>query len=151
MSNINASTPSLAHTWNEGISGKEQSADHAMAPLDESRVEGSGALTGRTIANSPGENRQRAQTACGVIKSILSALSNALMAIVLSPLTLAKGIHTYVISPCLEEFRSMRDDANQSVPRMAPPYRPSGASSLDKAAERINDWINDKIGYTPKN
>lgn len=107
---------------------------------------GDGALQGRTVAVGNGENNRAAHAACAAIKSLIGGLSNALLAVVLSPVALLKGIHAYVIKPCMEEFSSMWDDANSAgTPR--PVYRPPAQlSALDRTSQSFNDWINQKLG-----
>lgn len=123
--------------------------DTAPPIATEATTATSTALAGRSVANGSGEDKKLAYSARETIKNILSGISKALMAIVLSPVALAKGIHTYVIKPCVEEFKSMLDDANSDGrPRVAP-QRSQNISALDKFSQSFNNGINEKVGYKP--
>lgn len=58
---------------------------------------GIGALSGRQIAVGPGEQRGRAQGAMAAISQLLSGLANALRALVMGPVMLARNLGAYVM------------------------------------------------------
>lgn len=121
-------------------------ADHAAVPQAGPVQIGGGALQGRTVAVGNGENNRIAHAACAAIKSLVGGLSNALLAVVLSPVALLKGINAYVIKPCMDEFRSMLDDANSVGTPRPVHHRPAQMSALDRAAQSLNDRINRGLG-----
>lgn len=107
---------------------------------------GHGALQNRTVAIGSGEDTRTAHAACAAIKTLLGGLSNMLMAVMLSPAALLKGIHSYVIKPCIDEFQSMWEDANRTGPQRPAWQPPPHLSSLDRTSQSFNGWINRKLG-----
>ncbi len=57
------------------------------------------ALGQSTISVGSGVNRQKARSAGASIKGILTSLSNALMAVLHSPVALVKALHAYTMRP----------------------------------------------------
>lgn len=62
---------------------------------------GEGRVGGRQGGVGDGHNAGRARSACDVIKSIVSGLSNALTAVLRNSQALVKNINDYVIQPCV--------------------------------------------------
>lgn len=57
------------------------------------------ALGQSTVSVGSGENRQKARSSGASIKGILTSLSNALMAVLYSPVALVKALHAYTMRP----------------------------------------------------
>lgn len=116
---------------------------------------GLGALANREIAVGPGADRNRAQTGRSIIGSILSALSQAIQAIVLSPLMLVRKLGSYVlrvVTPAPppapgpgvaffhQEVVRLTGSLATGAPLQQPPSVPRG---LHESA--IKDWLRDGV------
>lgn len=140
--------PVLPHPGPEKVLG-DAGASALPAGVGEARI-GQGALAGRQIAVGSGAERRCAQSAMQTIKAMLSGLSNALVAIVRSPLTLVKSIASYVMrakAPQSEAIRQFHQDAvtltgnlATDTPLQQPATVPRGLHST-----AIRDWMRDGI------
>ena len=92
---------------------------------------GIGALSGRQIAVGPGEQRGRAQGAMAAISKLLSGLANALRALVMGPVMLARNIGAYV----------MRSAAPAPAPVPAPAITPFDLQAHGEVIGRFDEDV----------
>ncbi len=79
---------------------------------------GIGALSSRQIAVGPGENRESAQGAMAAIRNLLSGLTNALRALVMSPVVLARNIASYVVGSRAFDAAPAQGPAREMAPQL---------------------------------
>lgn len=89
------------------------------------------ALGQSTIRVGSGQNRQKAQSAGETIKGLLTSLSNALKAVLYSPVALVKALHSYSVRPSRAETSFAPKDAMARVSQAA-----------DSSAASVHDFLN---------